>query len=194
MGGIRAVGDELACVTLRPQVPMGAFHALGYVCAMGAAEGLREAGVSFAAVGWPQDVVDARSLRPLASLQMHAGYDRGIYATCSVVASQQIGLLRALSNEDLAAALAQGVEARVASWEQRIAAGGGVAGPLAPVLSEYFDLVALLGRPAVAVYPNGNEMARGTFAGVDIWGRATLVTEDGQELEFPPERAGIRPA
>ena len=46
----------------------------------------------------------------------------------------------------------------------------------------------------MAVYPNGNEMARGTFAGVDIWGRATLITSDGHEVEFSPEQAGIRPA
>ncbi len=42
--GVRSAGDVLAQVTVRPQVPMGAFHALGYVCAMGAAEGLRAAG------------------------------------------------------------------------------------------------------------------------------------------------------
>ena len=65
---------------------------------------------------------------------------------------------------------------------------------MAPVLSEYFDLVALMGKPAEAVYPNGNVMARGTFAGVDIWGRATLVTADGHEVEFSPEQARIRPA
>lgn len=184
----------LAQVTVRPQVPMGAFHALGYVCAMGAAEGLRNAGVGFAAVGWPQDVVDGRTFRPLCTLRMHAGYDKGMYGECTVVAAQQIGLLRDYDDDQLADALAAGIEARVASWEEQIVAGTGAAGPLAPVLSEYFDLVALLGNPAEAVYPNGNVMARGTFAGVDIWGRATLVADDGHELEFSPEQASIRPA
>lgn len=190
----RAAGACLAEVTVRPQVPMGAFHALGYVCAMGAAEGLRAAGVPFAGIGWPQDVVDARTYRPLFALRMHAGYDKGMFATCTVVADQQVGLLREFSDEQLAEALEQGVTARVASWEAQIAAGQGVAGPLAPVLSEYFDLVPLLGQPAKAVYPNGNVMATGRFAGVDIWGRATLVTDDGRELEFPPEQARILPA
>lgn len=191
--GVRAAGDEVACVTVRPQVPMGAFHALGYVCAMGAAEGLREAGVGFAAVGWPTDVVDARTYRPLLTLRMHAGYDKGMFGECRLMAAQQIGLLRDIGDNELAAALEAGVTARVASWEAAIAAGGGAAGPLAPVLSEYFDMVPLLGRPAAAVYPNGNEMARGRFAGVDIWGRATLVADDGRELEFSPEQAGIKP-
>ena len=190
----RSAGDEVARVVVRPQVPMGAFHALGYVCAMGVAEGLRAAGVEYAAVGWPTDVVDARTYRPLFTLRMHAGYDKGMFGECRVIGAQQVDLLREMSDEELAAAIEAGIVARVASWEQAIAAGGGAAGPLAPVLSEYFDMVPLLGQPAMAVYPNGNEMARGRFAGVDIWGRATLVTEDGRELEFSPEQAGIRPA
>lgn len=190
----RLVGDVLAEVTVRPQVPMGAFHALGYLCAMGAAEGLRACGVGFAAVGWPQDVVDARTFRTLAELRVHAGYDQGMFATCVVVGGQQVGLLRELDDEALADALDRGVQARVASWEERIVAGDGVAGPLAPVLSDYFDLVPLLGKPVSARYPNGNEMARGTFAGVDIWGRATLVTSDGREVELSGEMARIVPA
>lgn len=173
---------------------MGAFQALGFVCAMGAAEGLREAGVGFAGVGWPQDVVDARTFRSLLELRLRAGYDKGMFAACTVVASQQVGLLRDLDEEVLAAALQAGVEKRVAAWEQQIAAGAGAAGPLAPVLSEYFDMVPLLGQPVVAIYPNGNEMARGTFAGVDVWGRATVVAADGSEVEFAPEHASIRPA
>lgn len=190
----REPGEVLAELTLRPQVPMGAFHALGYVCALGAVEGLHGMGVDFASIGWPQDVVDARSYRPLLSLHMRAGYDRGMFATCTARAAQQVGLLRRHPDAELAEAIERGVSARVALWEERIVAGAGVAGPLAPVLSEYFDQVPLLGKQAAAVYPNGNEMARGTFAGVDIWGKATLVTPDGRELELSPEQARIRPA
>lgn len=173
---------------------MGAFHALGYVCAMGAAEGLREAGVGYAAVGWPTDIVDARTYRSLLTLRMHAGYDKGMFGECRVLGGQQAGLLREMSDGELAGAIEAGIVARVASWEAAIAAGGGVAGPLAPVLSEYFDLVPLLGQPVEVVYPNGKEMARGRFAGVDIWGKATVVTEDGREMEFAPEVARILPA
>lgn len=192
--GGRSAGDVLAEFELRPQVPMGAFQALGYVCAMGVAEGLRAAGVGFAGVGWPQDVVDARTFRTLAMIRMRAGYRAGMFATCTVVAGAQVGLLRALADDELSAALEAGVVARVASWERQIAAGAGAAGPLAPVLSEYFDLVPLLGQRAVAVRPDGGELARGTFAGVDVWGRATLAADDGRELELSPEQAAIRPA
>ena len=173
---------------------MGAYQALGYVCAMGVVEGLRSAGIDFAAIGWPWDIVDARTDQPLAALELHAGYKGGMFATCTVTGARQVGLLRGLTDDDLRTVLEAGVQARVASWEQAIVGGAGKAGPLAPVLSEYFDLVALLGRPAKAVYPNGNVMAQGRFAGVDIWGRATLVANDGRELEFSPEQAGVRPA
>ena len=191
---MRAAGDTLVEVTLRPQVPMGAFQAVGYVCAMGVAEGLREAGIAFAGIGWPQDVVDVRTHRSLCTLRMRAGYDKGMFATCAVVAARQVGLLRDLPDELLADVLVAGIERRVSAWEGRIVAGDGAGGPLAPVLAEYVDLVPLLGSPVVVTYPNGNEMARGRFAGVDVWGRATLVADDGRELEFPPEQAGIRPA
>ena len=184
----------LAELTLRPQVPMGAFHALGFVCALGVTEGLRGAGVSIAAIGWPQDVVDARTNHALATLDVHAGYNKGMYATCTVLGGEQIGLLRTLSDEELATAIEQGVQARVDAWEEQVLAGAAQAGPLAPVLSDYFDLVSLLGHPAAAVYPNDNVMARGTFAGVDVWGRATLATSEGSELELAPEQASIRPA
>jgi BirA family biotin operon repressor/biotin-[acetyl-CoA-carboxylase] ligase len=161
---------------------------------MGAAEGLRAAGVTFAGIGWPQDVVDTRTYRELFALRMHAGYDKGMFGSCTVVAGRQIDLFRDMDDDVLAQALDEGIRARVALWEEQIVAGAGKAGPLAPVLSEYFDLVPLLGQPAAAVYPNGNEMARGRFAGVDIWGRATLVTDDGRELEFSPEQASVVPA
>lgn len=184
----------LAKVTVRPQVPMGAFQGLGYVCAMGVAEALRGLGVSFAAVGWPYAVVDARTDAPLCSCTVKAGYDKGMFCTCTVVAGQQVGLLRALGNEQLVAAIQEGVAARVGAWEAQVVAGRAAAGPLAPVLSDYFDLVALMGRPAEAVFPNGNVMARGTLAGMDVWGRATLVLEDGTQLDIAPEQASIRQA
>ena len=86
------------------------------------------------------------------------------------------------------------VAARVGAWEAQVVAGRAAAGPLAPVLSDYFDLVALMGRPAEAVFPNGNVMARGTLAGMDVWGRAMLVLEDGTQLDIAPEQASIRQA
>lgn len=188
----RKPGDTLAQLELRPQVPMGAFQALGYVCVMGAAEGLHKLGVPFAAVGWPFDVTDSRTDDTLLTLRLRAGYDKGMFGACTIAAGHQVTLLRAYADDELVGALQEGVAARVSSWEEQILAGRGAAGPLAPVLSDYFDLVALMGRPAVAVYPNGNVMARGTFAGMDVWGRATLVLPSGKQVEIAPEHASLR--
>ncbi len=181
------VGDVIAAVTLRPDVPMGAYHALGYVCVLGAVEALRLEGADVG-IGWPSTIVDAQTSEALAKLRVRAGYDEGMFASCEVVAASEGA--EAFSAEVLAA----GIERRVGSWAEDVRAGRAQAGPVAPVLSDYFDLVPLLGRPAVALYPNGNVMARGTFAGIDIWGRATLRTEEGREVEFAPEQASIAPA
>ncbi len=59
------------------------------------------------------------------------------------------------------------------------------------MLGEYFDMVPALGHRAAAVSPNGHPLAIGTFAGVDVWGRATIKTTV-DEREFAPEVARIR--
>ena len=77
--------------------------------------------------------------------------------------------------------------------------GAGAAGMFASVtvdieraaLGEYFDMVPLLGRQVAAVSPNGLPLAVGVFAGLDIWGRATIKTDAGEQ-EFPPEAVRIR--
>lgn len=176
--------DSRVMVTLRPEVPMGAYHGLGYVCVLGAVRALSAAGCD-AGIGWPFDIVDTASGEVLARVRVQAGYDEGMFATCEVALPGHL--------DDAAQAVAAGIEAEVAAWAEQVRAGRAKAGPLAPVLSDYFDLMPLLGQRVEAVYPNGNVMARGTFAGIDIWGRATLHTDAGQELESAPEQASIRP-
>ena len=178
-------GEPLASLTLRPEVPMGAYHGIGYVCVLGAVEALREQGVD-AGIAWPFGIVDVGSGQQLASLRVRAGYDEGMFASCELLAQED------LPDMD-EAALAAGIEQCVAAWAEQVRAGRAQAGPLAPILSTYFDYVPLLGRPAEAVYPNGNVMARGLFVGIDVWGRATLRIESGRELEFAPEQASLRP-
>lgn len=70
--------------------------------------------------------------------------------------------------------------------------GRGAAGPVAPVLSNYFDALALMGRSCEVVYPNGRVAAAGTLTAVDVWGRATVRLADGRELVVSPEQASLR--
>ena len=189
----RRRGEALAQVMLRPQVPMGAFQAIGFVCVLGAVEGLRAAGVDYAAVGWPLDVTDARTHHAIATVRMRAGYDKGMYAECTVAGGEQVDLLRSLDDDALAQALETGIAARVEAWEASLA-GGIVAGPLASIMGDYFDALALMGKPVRVVYPNGNLMATGELAGIDVWGRATVRLANGSELEIAPEQATIHMA
>lgn len=96
-----------------------------------------------------------------------------------------------LSFADFAPELAASIVRRVDAWAAALAANKAVAGPLAPVLNEYFDMVPALGHRAAAVSPNGHPLAIGTFAGIDVWGRATIKTTV-DEREFAPEVARIR--
>ena len=66
-----------------------------------------------------------------------------------------------------------------------------MAGPLAPLLEDYVDRLVGFGREVEVVFPNGNIAARGTFCGVDVWGRATVRTASGRELEVAPEQASL---
>lgn len=94
--------------------------------------------------------------------------------------------------EDLAEALRSAVTARVDAWAGRLAGGAGAAGPFAPILSEYFDLVPMLGHQVVALTPDGHPAAVGVFSGLDVWGRATIVSLEGGEQAFPSEAVSLR--
>ena len=94
--------------------------------------------------------------------------------------------------EELALALRAGIVRRCDEWASAVGAGRAVAGPLAPVLSEYFDRLPALGHEVLVVYPNGRAMARGTFVAVDVWGRATVRLSDGREIEVSSEQASLR--
>lgn len=95
------------------------------------------------------------------------------------------------AREELRRALATAVEAKVGQWAQMLATRPSP-GPMAPVLSDYFDMVPLLGHQVAALSPNGLPMAIGAFSGLDIWGRACVTAADGSEKELPCEAVIIR--
>lgn len=154
-------------LVLRPQVGMRQFVAVPYVVALGVCDALPTAGIA-----WPHDVVDAATRELLTHVEARGGYDdEGMFV--------RIGLAL---EEDVSEAVAE----RVAAWE-----AGPATAPLASVLSDYADKLVQLGKEVQVTYPNGKVYARGVFAGVDIWGRATVRLANGQELEFAPEKYRI---
>ena len=168
-----------ASFTVRPAVPMGHVTGVPFVVALALAE------VMDARLSWPYDVTSPEG-NPLARVRARAGYDdEGLFVTCEIAPAGE---------KDLDAGIEDAARARVDAWAADVAAGRAAAGPLAPVLGNYFD--ALLGMGgAVEVVRAGRVIARGTLAGVDVWGRATVRLDNGtQELELAPEQAELRPA
>lgn len=163
---------------------MGYLTGVPYVCALGIAEALD------ARVCWPHDVVTPEG-DPLASVRARAGYDdEGVFVAVDV---DVVEVPADGWAETDAAALEQAARSRVDAWAEGVSAGRSAAGPLAAVLSDYFDALLGTGGP-VEVVLGGRVAARGTLAGVDVWGRATVRTDNGQELEVAPEQATLRPA
>ena len=98
----------------------------------------------------------------------------------------------ALPSELLTDSVEAAIRARVDAWAKALEGRPRLA-PLAPVLSDYADRLALLGHRVRVTYPNGLAYATGEFVGIDVWGRATVRLANGSDLEFPPERYNISP-
>ncbi|OUO58647.1 hypothetical protein B5F73_08195 [Olsenella sp. An270] len=157
---------------------MGHVTGVPHVCALGVA---RELG---ARVRWPHEVVTA-SGEPLVSVDARAGYDdEGVFVRCDLAWDAERGFD--------AAVLERAASEAVGAWAQGVAEGRAAAGPLAPVLSDYFD--ALLGTgEQVEVLRGDRVIGEGTLVAVDVWGRATVRLANGtQELEVAPEQARLR--
>ena len=169
------VGTSFA---LRPAVPMGHVTGVPHVCALGVA---RELG---ARVRWPHEVVTA-SGEPLVSVDARAGYDdEGVFVRCDLAWDAERGFD--------AAALERAASEAVGAWAQGVAEGRAAAGPLAPVLSDYFDALLGMGEQ-VEVLRGERVIGEGTLVAVDVWGRATVRLANGaQELEIAPEQARLR--
>lgn len=188
---------------LRPQVAMGYLEGLPYVVSLGICEALDRLCADEMRIGWPYAVV--HDTKPLVSLETHAGYGKGgIFAVAQLTlplkaldeGTHACALLEEcrvqsdLSDRELAATLRDEILSALRGWEQGFSQGG--AGPLAPVLNDYFDVLDAMGERVEIRYPNGRLKAQGRFAGVDVWGRASVVADDGSEISFSHEEASMR--
>ena len=94
--------------------------------------------------------------------------------------------------EELATLVRDRVMDACDQWEGQVRAGRAQAGPLAPVLDEYFDSVPMLGHQVVAYSPEGAELCRGVLSAVDAWGRVTVHVASGQDVVLAAEQASLR--
>ena len=184
---------EVATV-VRLGVSMPYVPAVPYVVALGVCQFLRTADKSFG-ICWPYDICYKDQV--VASIKATAGYQEGMFAVVSVVADAKALSLAfdvADNTELLAKKVSELVVQSVSMWEQQVKRARSFAGPIALILSDYFDMVPLLGQQVNKVYPSGNVALTARFGGIDVWGHAILVDQDGKEILVSEEEASVVPA
>ena len=184
---------EVATV-VRLGVSMPYVPAVPYVVALGVCQFLRVADDNFG-ICWPYDICYKDQV--VAAIKATAGYQEGMFAVVSVVADAK-ALSSAFDVADnkelLAKKVSELVIQSVGTWEQQVKHARSFAGPIALILSDYFDMVPLLGQQVNKVYPNGNVALTARFGGIDVWGHAILVDENGKEILVSEDEASVVPA
>ncbi|MGI6756220.1 MAG: hypothetical protein ACOX4F_09445 [Atopobiaceae bacterium] len=194
-----AAAEYVISLLLTPHVPMGALEALAPLASMGILDACAHAGVAQGVLGisWPAGVVRQAGHEPFARITTTAGYAAGMFVALSVrmdaAAAQEVFSPAPWQDDSFAEDLIACIETCVSSWEDACINKGYARAPWAPFLPEYFDCVALMGKPVDVRYPNGRVYARGHFVGIDIWGRATVRTKRAGDIEFAAERFSIAP-
>ncbi len=184
---------EVATV-VRLEVSMPYVPAVPYVVALGVCQFLRAADEGFG-IRWPYDICYKDQL--VATIKATAGYQEGMFAVVSVVADIKVLSLTfdAVDNTELLAKKVSGLVVQsVSTWEQQVKRARSFAGPIALILSDYFDMVPLLGQQVNKVYPNGTVALTARFGGIDVWGHAILVDKDGKEILVSEDEASVVPA
>jgi hypothetical protein len=184
---------EVATV-VRLGVSMPYVPAVPYVVALGVCQFLRAADEGFG-ICWPYDICYKDQV--VASIKATAGYQEGMFAVVSVVADAKVLNLAfdvADNTELLAKRVSELVVHSVSAWEQQVKRARSFAGPIALILSDYFDMVPLLGQQVDKVYPSGNVALTARFGGIDVWGHAILVDKDGKEILVSEDEASVVPA
>ena len=181
---------EVATI-VRLGVSMPYVPAVPYVVALGVCQFLRAQDESFG-ICWPYDICYKDQV--VASIKATAGYQEGMFAVVSVAAdAKALSLAFDVANNTdlLAKKVSELVVQSVSAWEQQVKRARSFAGPIALILSDYFDMVPLLGQQVNKVYPSGNVALTARFGGIDVWGHAILVDEDGKEILVSEDEASV---
>ena len=184
---------EVATV-VRLDVSMPYVPAVPYVVALGLCQFLRAKDEGFG-IRWPYDICYKDQI--VASIKATAGYQEGMFVVVSITADLAVmsSAFDASDNTELLAKkLSEFVVQSVSVWEQQVKRARSFAGPIALILSDYFDMVPLLGQQVNKVYPSGNVALTARFGGIDVWGHAILVDQDGKEILVSEEEASVVPA
>lgn len=157
-------------------IAMPAVNVAAYVCAYALAKEFDDAKIL-----WPHTIM--LDEKEALSIRAHAAYKQGIVVSFDIMpeTSEAKELLNARATE-----FSSAVQNTLHEWEAALSKTTAIAAPLAPVLEAYFDKLYLANKDVDVVYPNGNLFAKGKLLGLDVFGRAIVHTQGGQELSFGP--------
>ncbi len=184
---------EVATV-VRLEVSMPYVPAVPYVVALGVCQFLRAADEGFG-ICWPYDICYKDQV--VASIKAAAGYQEGMFAVVSIVADAKALSLAfdvADNMELLAKKVSELVVQSISAWEQQVKRARSFAGPYALSLSASYAMGPLRGQQGNKGYPSGNVALTARFGGIDVWGHAILVDEDGKEILVSEDEASVVPA
>ena len=79
------------------------------------------------------------------------------------------------------------------SWARVVAREGEGAPPLFGIVEDYNRLVAYSNEKVKILSPQQELLGTGTLNGIDPWGRAIVVDQDGKTLALDSAHASLRP-
>lgn len=190
-------------------VPLSQISGVPTICSLAVVDALRifvpDARVSIA---WPWDIVFELSGKTYTiSCIHHGGYDDdGMFCTCECVADVSFFacLKERCKAQDCArtehtltqSALADTIQAcvckRIDAWQAFVHEHPQYPGTISSVADDYFAAQAWMDKKVSVVLLHKNQTIQGRFAGIDIWGRASIIEDDGQELVCAPEQVSMQ--
>ncbi|MBR2835048.1 MAG: biotin--[Coriobacteriales bacterium] len=212
-------GGVYESIVIRPNVSMQYLQGVTAACALGTVRALRQlVPQGKFAVKWPNDVVTPKG--KIVGILVEAGYsEQGVFAVCGIGVNAErpeqvqehaekdkkpIPALESayLADEcpgqelpcfhDIAAAVQESVLSCIDDWAASITSKSGVSGPLGPILDAYYDELVYMNKRCKMYSPEGICLGEAVFAGIDSWGRVSLINDASKELIFSPEQVTLR--
>lgn len=159
-------------------------------------------------IAWPWDIVlELLGKTYTISCIHHGGYDEdGMFCTCECVADASLfaclkerhkaqGLAsteHSYTQTTLADTIQTCVRERIDSWQVFVHKHPQYPGTISSVADEYFAAQAWMGKKVSVALLHKNTTIQGRFAGIDIWGRASVIEDDGKELICAPEQVSMQ--
>lgn len=168
-------------------VPMGFLEGIGFIATLSLAQTLNiqinddTSSVESYGVHWPFLIV--RNEAPIAEIYTKAQYNGSLFGLIKISCFEQMSV-------ETVEAVAKNNVNEFKTWQRLILQKKIVAGPLAHHLNTYFDMVTYMGSDVTMLLSN-KTVQKMRFAGLDMWGRACVIDQDGVEHTYSHAQAEV---